>query len=241
MSCSKFVMRLLSVFCNPLLEIVPVTLPQSGRDTDWLTGLFCFIFVLLTLIIVNGRRKFAFFVRALFSSRSRSQLLRESKPFEEWIYAFILLYVFMVQGLLVTFLISTYAPTIASHFAPFLLYLTCTAAITADYFLKRFNIRILTAIFECPDDRNTFLINRFFHQITSSLPLLPIVMIAFYTKSPAWILTYIPIFIGTYTLMLFHTLRLKTSSLTFLQFFLYFCTLEILPILIITKLLLTIN
>lgn len=234
-------MSSLSVFYNQLLEITPVALPQSGRDTDWLTTLFCAIIVLLTLIIVNGRRKFSYIVRALFSSRSRSQLMRESKPLEEWIYAFILLYVFMVQGVLITFLIDTYAHPITEHFAPFLLYLTCTAAVAADYFLKRFNLRILTTIFECSDDRTTFLENRFFHQICSSLPLLPIVMIATYTNSPAWLFAFIPIFITTYILMIYKTLRLKSSSLTFLQFFLYFCTLEILPILVITKLLLTIN
>lgn len=234
-------MNSLSVFYNQLLEITSVALPQTGRDTDWLTALFCAIIVLLTLIIVNGRRKFSYIVRALFSSRSRSQLLRESKPLEEWIYAFILLYVFMVQGVLITFLINTYAHPITEHFAPFLLYLTCTAAVTADYFLKRFNLRILTTIFECSDDRTTFLENRFFHQICSSLPLLPIVMIATYTNSPAWLFAFIPIFITTYILMIYKTLRLKSSSLTFLQFFLYFCTLEILPILVITKLLLTIN
>ena len=112
-------MNLLSTFYNFLLDIKPLPMPTQAHVLDWMTWVFCGVLVLLTLIIVNSRRKFTSIVRALFSPRSRNQLLRESKPLTEWIYAFLFLFDFLVIGMALHLIISTFLPTISQHFAPF--------------------------------------------------------------------------------------------------------------------------
>ncbi len=234
-------MSLLSVIYKNMLNITPRALPQNGNDTDWLTILFFGLLILITLIIVNGRRKFSLIIRALFSARSRSQLLRESKPLGEWIYAFLLTYVFLTQGILFYLLISHFAAPVAAHFSAPLLWLTCAAVCATDYTLKRINVFFLTGIFECPEDRNNFKQNKFFYQVCNSLALLPILMITVYTGWFSCLFFYIPFFLTSYLMMLYQTLHLKSGQLNLFQFFLYFCTLEILPYLIILKILTNIS
>ncbi|MBQ1544399.1 MAG: DUF4271 domain-containing protein, partial [Clostridia bacterium] len=91
-------------------DIKPLPMPTQAHVQDWMTWVFCGVLVLLTLIIVNSRRKFTYIVRALFSPRSRNQLLRESKPLTEWIYAFLFLFDFIVIGMALHLIISTFLP-----------------------------------------------------------------------------------------------------------------------------------
>jgi hypothetical protein len=230
-------MHLLSAIYTNIAEITPLPMPSNGPDNDWVTGLFCGLLVLLTLIIVNGRRKFSFIIRSLYSARSRSQLLRESKPMSEWIYVFLLLYVFLTQGTLLYLLADHFLPTLAGHFAPALLWLACCGAFTLDYFLKKLNTLFLSTIFECRDDNGLLQQNRFFHLICSSLMLLPLLMVAFYTRHLSVLFLYIPLYLANFVFLLVKTLSLKSQQLGLFQFFLYFCTLEILPLLIAVKLL----
>ena len=197
------------------------------------------LLVLLTLIIVNGRRKFTLIIRALFSPRSRNQLLRESKPLMEWIYAFLFLYNFLVHGMALYLVTDTFLPNISCHFAPFVLYLTCTATSAAIYFLKTANLHLLAFIFNCPDDRSNHEQNRFFCATCCSLVLLPIAIATAYTSQPSWLLLYAVLLFSCYLFEWYRTLNLKSSDFNYFQFFLYFCTIEILPFLVIIKMMIS--
>ena len=223
-----------------LLDVSPVRVAHNFQVPDWMTALLCGIFVLLTLIIVLGRRKFKYILKSLYSPQDRSQLLRESKPLGEWIYAFLLFYSFIVQGLFFYLIISKLFPDIAAIFPPQILLPMCMIVFTTDYFLKRIITFILTAIFDYQEDRNTFKQNKFFHLVSCSITLFPIIICAVYSGWSDILLLYLPIFIVNYCIMIYRTLTLKTQQLNFFQLFLYLCTLEILPILVITKLLLII-
>ncbi len=232
-------MNLLSALYNTLLNIEPLPIPATGRVLDWVTWVFCGILVLLTLIIVNGRRKFTSIIRALFSPRSRNQLLRESKPLAEWIYAFLFLYDFLVIGMTLYLLVSAFLPGISSHFSPPLLFLTCTAAAAAFYFLKTANLHLLAFIFDCDEDRATHEQNRFFCTTCCSLILLPLAVAATYTSQLSWLLLYGILFVACYLFAWFRTLNLKSSRFNYFEFFLYFCTIEILPFLVIIKMMIS--
>lgn len=221
----------------PVLE--PVSVVAAGHVADWVTWVFCFLLLLLTLVIVNSRRKFTYIVRALFSPRSRNQLLRESRPLSEWIYAFLFLYDFLVGGVTLYLVISTFLPAVSAHFAPFLLFLTCTALGAVLYFLKSANLYLLSFIFDCPDDRATHEQNRFFCTTCCSLVLLPLAIAAAYTSQYSWLLLYAVLFVVCYLFAWFRTLKLKSSHFNYFEFFLYFCTIEILPCIVIVKLMIS--
>ena len=224
---------------DSITQLEPVPMAASGGVVDWMIWVFCAILVLLTLVVVNGRRKFSYIVRALFSSRSRNQLLRESKPLAEWIYAFLFLYDFLVIGLALYLVISTFLPDISSHFSSFMLFVACTAASAVFYFLKTANLYLLAYIFNCPEDRANHEQNRFFCTTCSALILLPLVIAAAYTSQFSWLLLYAILFGTCYLFAWFRTLNLKSSHFNYFEFFLYFCTIEILPCLIIIKMMIS--
>lgn len=232
-------MHLLSAIYNTSLLLQPIPKPESGHVLDWVTWVFCGVLVLLTLIIVNSRRKFTYIVRALFSPRSRNQLLRESKPLTEWIYAFLFLFDFLVIGMASYLTISIFLPAISQHFAPFLLFLTCAAAAAVFYFLKTANLYLLAFIFDCPDDRSNHEQNRFFCTTCSSLLLLPLTIAAAYTSQFSWLLLYAVLFLACYLFTWYRTFKLKSNQFNFIEFFLYFCTIEILPFLAIIKMMIS--
>ena len=232
-------MNSLSILYNFLLDIKPLPMPTQAHVLDWMTWVFCGVLVLLTLIIVNSRRKFTYIVRALFSPRSRNQLLRESKPLTEWIYAFLFLFDFIVIGMALHLIISTFLPTISQYFAPFPLFLTCTATAAVFYFLKTANLYLLAFIFDCPEDRSNHEQNRFFCTTCCSLLLLPLTIAAAYTSQFSWLLLYAVLFIACYLFTWYRTFKLKSNQFNFIEFFLYFCTIEILPFLVIIKMMIS--
>ncbi|MBO4645135.1 MAG: DUF4271 domain-containing protein [Bacteroidales bacterium] len=222
--------------CHSLLEIVPKEIPSKGIFYDLLAVLFAVILLLFALVVVQGRRKFSLICRSLYSPRYRSQLLRESKPLQEWIYFFLILYAILVQGAFCFVLLEQFFPLLYEKIPPVLLLLSCIGAVATDVFLKRIAIYILSVAFECTDDGQTYAQTKFFYRLNNALLLLPLLLVAVYTHILWVLVAYAVIVITHLFLLVFRTVTLKSQQLGLFQFFLYFCTLEILPYLIVVKL-----
>ena len=136
-------------------------------------------------------------------------------------------------------IVSTFLPAISEHFSPFMLFVTCTASAAAFYFLKSANLYLLAFIFDCPDDRANHEQNRFFCTTCCSLVLLPLAIAAAYTSQFSWLLLYAALFGACYLFAWFRTLNLKSSHFNYFEFFLYFCTIEILPCIVIIKMMIS--
>lgn len=204
---------------------------------DIATFVFCLALLVLTLNVANNRRNFKATLQALFLPRVRSQFFRESKLYNEWCFYLGALFNILIQSLLVFYLIVLLLPAFASSINLKLLYVLCFAAVLFDFFFKWGNSTLLGKLFECSNDAAIFNHGKFFYLSDSSVALLPILAIAIYLGEPAVLFVYLPLFLTAYAMMIIRTLTLKSSALSLFQFFLYFCTLEILPYLVILKLL----
>ena len=204
---------------------------------DIATFVFCLALIVLAVNVTNNRRDFKATLQALFVPRVRSQFFRDSKLYNEWCFAFGTLFNTLVQSLLVFYLLVTFLPSLANAIPLKLLYVLCFGAVLLDFFIKLGNSTLLGKLFECGNDAAIFNHSKFFYYSDNSIVLLPILATAIYLGIPAILFSYLPFFIATYSMMLIRTLTLKSSALSLFQFFLYFCTLEILPYLVILKLL----
>ena len=204
---------------------------------DIATFVFCLALIVLAVNVTNNRRDFKATLQALFVPRVRSQFFRDSKLYNEWCFAFGTLFNTLVQSLLVFYLLVTFLPSLANAIPLKLLYVLCFGAVLFDYFIKLGNSTLLGKLFECGSDATIFNHSKFFYYSDNSIVLLPILATAIYLGIPAILFAYLPFFIATYSMMLIRTLTLKSSTLSLFQFFLYFCTLEILPYLITLKML----
>ena len=204
---------------------------------DIATFVFCLALLVLTLNVAGNRRNFRSIIQALFLPRVRSQFFRENKLYNEWCFYFGTLFNTLVQGLLVFYLIVTLLPDFSSNVNLKLLYLLCFGITLFDFFIKLGNSTLLGKLFECSGDAAIFNHSKFFYYSDSSVVLMPILATAIYLGMPAILFVYLLFFVAAYVMMIVRTLTLKSSALSLFQFFLYFCTLEILPYLIILKLL----
>lgn len=226
--------------CEISSTLLPIKMSPGVDYLDMVTFLFCVILTLLTLLVVLNRRKFGYILHALFAPRDRSQLLRETKVFGEWIYVSTLTYNFLIQGMLLLVIAQFFLPNIAGSIGNFALYFLSIACVVADYFLKMMFVSFLCHIFECNEDKNHFNLSKFFYQTVNSVALFPILAAVVYTQVPQLLLLYVPVFLTSYITMLYRTLTLNSAKIKPFQFFLYFCTLEILPYLVILKVLVSI-
>lgn len=222
-----------------MMDIIPIPMTVKNPYLDILTFVFCGAMILLTINCTINRKQFKSVLQALFVPRVRNQLLREGKIFNEWVYIIAISYVFLVQGAFIYFLLCEFLPKIQLHFTPLVLYNLSLAAVIADYFIKMFFVYIITLIFDYSATRTSFNLNKFFYLTVNSVALLPILIITAYTNTTILILAYVPVFLFSYFMMIYRSLSLNINIVHPFHFFLYFCTLEILPYLIYLKLLIT--
>ena len=215
-------------------------LPVSAY-ADTATFVFCATLLVLAVNVANNRRDFKSSLQALFLPRVRSQFFRDSRLYDEWCFAFGTLFNTLIQSLLIFYLIVTFLPALASSINLKLLYALCFGAVLLDFFVKLGNSTLLGKLFECSNDATIFNHSKFFYLSDNSVVLLPILAAAIYLGRPVLLFAYLPFFIATYAMMVIRTLNLKSSALSSFQFFLYFCTLEILPYLIILKVLVSLR
>lgn len=218
------------------MEITPKYFTAITAPHDLFTGVFCLALLLLTINYTVNRRQYKSVLSALFIPRERNQLLREGKVFNEWVYFFAIIFVFIVQGCFLYFLIWEFLPDIAVKVNPFLLYGISTSAVVVDYFVKMLLVYVLTYVFDCQEARSPFLLNKFFYLNLVSLFLLPLLVLAIYTGNAFLLIPYLLVFLIVYFTMLFRSITLNSKSVSLFHFFLYFCTLEILPYLVWLKL-----
>ncbi|MBQ7551505.1 MAG: DUF4271 domain-containing protein [Bacteroidales bacterium] len=222
-----------------MMDAIPIPMTVKNPYLDILTFVFCGAMILLTINCTIHRKQFKSVLQALFVPRVRNQLLREGKIFNEWVYIIAIVFIFLVQSAFVYLLLCEFLPKIALRFTPLVLYNLSLVAVIADYFLKMLSANLLAYIFDYSSARNTLNLNKFFYLTVNSVALFPILIITVYTHTPVILLAYIPIFLSSYMTMIYRSLTLNINIIHPFHFFLYFCTLEILPYLIYLKLLIT--
>ena len=226
-----------SLFSKGSSTSIPKGMIPISAYSDIATFVFCLALIVLAVNVTNNRRDFKATLQALFVPRVRSQFFRESKLYNEWCFYLGTFFNVLIQSLLVFYLLVTLFPSLAGAIHLNLLYTICFGAVLFDFFVKLGNSTLLGQLFECGSDAAIFNHSKFFYYSDNSIVLLPILATAIYLGMPAILFAYLPFFVTTYSMMLIRTLTLKSSALSLFQFFLYFCTLEILPYLIILKML----
>lgn len=208
---------------------------------DIATFVLCLALLVLTLNVARNRRNFRSIIQALFLPRVRSQFFRESKLYNELCFYLGVIFNTLVQSLLVFYLVIILLPGFAGGINLKMLYIICFGATLFDFLFKWGNTTLLGKLFECSGDAAIFNHSKFFYLSDTSVALMPILAASIYLGKPAILFAYLLFFITAYSMMIVRTWTLKSSSLSLFQFFLYFCTLEILPYLIILKLLTTLR
>jgi len=176
-------------------------------------------------------------LRALFSTRYLQQLLREGKSVNEYTSVYSILLCFFVFPCLVLVLFHFYPPKLLAAYSPLALYGMACGGVVVWFLISQFFLWYVTTVFNSQEQRYLYTILKTIYRFYHALLLVCIIPIVWYTYTPKLIFfIYIPFSI----IILFAFFIRFSQSMNIanrIQFFIYFCSLEILPYLLLIKLL----
>jgi hypothetical protein len=225
-----------SVFSGHKLHPVtnaPVANPPESRN--WLFGVLFIITILYLYIQNNFYNRFSQVKRAFLAKRYYSQLVRDGNIFKERIVIPIYLIFLMGFSLL---LYSTLIFTVDISTIPwskFNMYLMILLGVVCYQFLKSVVINLSGEVFYTNSETSIYLLDTFLFISLFSMFLIPLMWL--HTYSPTgWLLLFIwSVFVVFSAVRIVKAIMVWRRVFTFFKLFLYLCTLEILPIVIIAK------
>ena len=226
-----------SVFGNH--QLVPThsgALPINKQSTDWVTILFVICLLIFAWIQTYSSKRFAQIFRAAAQTHFVNQLEREGNLFRERITLGLGFIYYTITSIFIYHLFTTFL-----ELPPEINNLVITAIIFGTLFfysmLKSALVYVIGVIFNTAESARSYQLNiLIFNHITGIL-LFPFILMAFYWKSPIFLI------IGSVLVSLLMLYRFYRGILTgmynknynLFYLFLYLCTLEILPMLLLIK------
>jgi len=206
---------------------------------DWIFGVFMFGFILLAWTNFFYLNRMKQIILAPLSKRFINKLIRDGNLFKERILVTLAI-IYALSYSLLLFQINELILKLPLWNIPgFLVYMLIFGSIVAFWTVKISLIRLLGAIFKTPSTTHYYLLNQLVFAITIGILLLPFLVFIVYLKSV--FILYITLGICTF-IFLFRFLRgffigLSLTKFSYLFLFVYLCSLEILPLLMLIKLL----
>jgi len=223
-----------SVF-QPKLAPVPV-------GGTWIHALMFVCFTMLVLLRVFDFRRLVLLMQGFVRASSVSQTYREESALTSRVSVFLLLN-FLLMGAL--FIWQTLGVLFHNYPAPSAV-LWIALGILAVYVVKIAGVRMLGFIFEMRESAREYIYNIILFNKTIGLFLFPVTLCLAYARQlpPMWlIVTGLSVWglILLYRFVRLSWIGLSVRGVSFLYIILYLCTLEILPFVVIIKVLIQFN
>lgn len=238
---------------NPFYKACKVP-GMPGKDADlkpyalhsdvYVTGVIFLCFFLLSYVITMGHRLLLQKIKSIFQERERQSLFdsEDRTGFSYRIYLF-LLTSFML-GLLFFDYVQDYHPTLFQEVSPYMLLGVDVGLCIGFYVFKGLLYSFVNWIFFDRDRNERWMDVYFFINYLMGIVLFPLVLlVVYFDLQPQSIILYVGIVAILYIIVLFY----KCFSIFFrekygfLYLIVYFCTLEIVPFLLLWKVLIVVN
>jgi hypothetical protein len=212
--------------------------PANLYQPDWILALLMACFIFQAWVQFVYRKRFRQLVLAPFSKRFLNQLVRDGNLFNERLslalgsiyFIGIALLIYEVNDLL----LGGYIPPGLNEFS---FYMLITIFLVLYWVLKVAGIRFIGMVFKTGNTTAMYLLNVLVINIITGIILIPLLVMVVYIKS-VLILYMTLIFIIITLLFLFirgFLIGLSLTKFSYIFLFVYLCTLEILPLVILIK------
>ena len=209
----------------------------SFANSNWTILIILVELLLLTINAVVYRRNLVLSIQSLYSKRSFSQVSKEGKFFSDGMFIFSVPFLLLTWSLSLLQLCSYFFPSVFETLSYMQLFGLIAGFIAAFLLLKMFLNVFLFEFFDCSEKRYDFHVLNFSFLLNGSLALMLGQIVVQNTNFYSFYYFILLIFIGLYILKIYKSFILKSKRVNLFQFFMYFCTLEILPCLVLLKLL----
>jgi len=215
---------------------VSFTFDRVPAPNNWAIAIFCALLLVLTIDIVSYRRKISLLSKSLFSQRHFSLLLREGKVVGE-LFSFVLLIADVaIFAFALLLIVDRFHPEIVRRLTYVGVWGVLIVALQVLYWTKKICNSIYAALFDRERMVYAQQLYKFAFLTNAALILFPISSIAVFANNFAWLYAFIPVFVVLACLWVFKILKINLGRINLFHFFIYFCTLEILPYLVVVKL-----
>lgn len=231
-----------SIFSNHLLQTKSIKPQAINPNTqNWIAPLLLLLVLMVAILRVFYQKKFTLFFQAAFSKRYSNQLTREENVLTQGVSVILLMVYLFSFSLFLYFVLNYYHITFYSEDS-FINYLAIVLFSVLFYSIKVILIKISGFIFNTLKDTSEYIFYQFLMFQFWGL-LLSIICIVYLYGSYEINKTYL-LYTGFAILIFSFILRIiKSKEIASVKvyspfyIFLYLCTLEILPVLILIKLL----
>jgi len=212
---------------------------RTEHNYDWLTGLFLLCLVVLVWIRYEGEKRIGQLFRAILAKHNVNQLLRDGDIVNERI-TIGLMFIYLISAS--TLIITMAGPGIEIPGATtgFLVFSFIAGALLILWLLKLAAIYSSGKLFRTRIESDEYLVTNLIFNAGSGLIAFPFVFAGYYAGNQISLYIAAGVFVLGIILRFIRSIFVGLSAQTFpvVYLFLYLCTLEILPLLVIYKTLL---
>lgn len=214
---------------------------QNNNMSDWLLLINLLGFILFAWVVTSFRKRMKQIFNSLFTNRALNQLIRDGDLSKEFVLLPLLSIYFLSLSLYILFLFKYYYNIHQSFLFNFYFFLKLLTAILILFGVKIIFIRFISNTFRNYTVTSYYLLNSYISNIIIGFLFLPLLFL--YTFS-ANIISDKILIICAIIIILFNLIRIgrniisgiNYSKFSSLYLFLYLCTIEFLPIIILIKL-----
>ena len=225
----------LSLFTQHELKVVNNNpKPVQVVNQDWIYGILIFCIVIITMAKFLFSKRFNQIFKAVFSNRFINQMFREGNLFKERIVIFLFINCVLINSLFIFIVNKMIIKLPIEDSFSINLYLIIIIIFLSLFIYKLIISLIIEKFFKTAEPSFLYRINLFLFNYISGIILLPFLILIICMNS----LTILYLCIGLYFLIILYRITriiIIKTLFSFLHLFLYICTLEILPLLVIIK------
>ncbi len=218
-------------------EITPLL--QAGQSHPyWIFGILFLGFVLLAWSRIFFRRRMNMIFSGIFARNYANQLIREGNLFNERI-GLVLFLVYLSMMPLFAYLSLPLFYSVPESPRGGLLYILLLAFFAAFWLLKVIFINGLSLLFNTREHSNDILANMYLYNLFAGILLLPLLSCMAYADREIFFYITLIILFLVYLVRIFRIAMIGfgMSKFSVFHLFLYLCTLEILPLIVLAKIL----
>lgn len=221
------------------VEILPEV--RNEINMDWLTGLFLLCLIMLTWVKYEGGKRVSQLFKAVIARHNVNQMLREGDIIHERITPALMFLYLVSFATLIMILIKPLNIVFPWADSPFLLFSILISVILILWMLQLSFISISGKIFRTKNESSEYMVTNIIYNVVTGLLAFPFVFAGHYGDSKVSLMIALIIFsaglLSKFVRSVF--VGLSAQSFPVVYLFLYLCTLEILPLLVIYKLLIS--
>jgi len=227
-----------SIFSSHLLKPSSIVIKDKHiYNHTWTSGIIVLCFILFAFARYNYSKRINQIFKAFFANRFFNQLSREGGLFKERVSFILFITYIAALGLFIFQIYCYYNNIILSELISFWMYIKILSGILIFFLIKTFLYVLTGFIFGKAKETSDYLLNIFIFDQIMGVILLPIIVLTTFIHNQYFIYMGVLIFGLLYLYKMYSgaIYAISVAKISPYYLFLYLCTLEILPILILAK------